>query len=340
MSSRNPPIVRAAYLHLYFDLFREIGIPTTRALAHSRLPGLVEEQSDTYVSLPLALECLARNGSALTPMDLGFHASRSLSLDSFDPYLHASLNDSVSGLERSRRYFQLLAIEDNSLVPGIRREGGHVRLSMKMPRLDQHPHACLAEWINVQALVTILRSIAGSGWCPIEITLASRLPASQVSFETFPNTRILVGQKSTSILVAREVLVSSCVSGTDDTALDVGALARDDHTAMESWSFKSALRSLIEPYICEGRADLAMAADLVGVSRRTLQRRLKNCNTSYAEILQEARFRIARSQLSDEHARVCDVATMCGYENPQHFSSVFRQMTGLSPSEFSSSRPQ
>jgi transcriptional regulator GlxA family with amidase domain len=77
-----------------------------------------------------------------------------------------------------------------------------------------------------------------------------------------------------------------------------------------------------------------MAAELAGTSSRTLQRRLIRYGTSYAELGQEVRVQVARKMLSDDSMRICDVARMTGYENPQHFSRAFRRMTGLSPTEY------
>ncbi len=91
---------------------------------------------------------------------------------------------------------------------------------------------------------------------------------------------------------------------------------------------------MVQPYLADGRTDVAFVAEMAGVSTRTLQRRLKMSGTSYSKILQEARFELARVRLGDPGLKVIDVAMMTGYESPQHFTRAFRKFTGVTPSQY------
>jgi AraC-like DNA-binding protein len=75
-------------------------------------------------------------------------------------------------------------------------------------------------------------------------------------------------------------------------------------------------------------------ADAFGVSGRTLQRRLQQHGRSYFDVVQEARFELARELLVDPSARIIDVAFATGYENPQHFARAFRRLAGVSPTDY------
>lgn len=327
-------ITRAAYLHIYLDIFREIGIPVERRLSGSKLPDLIEEQPNAYISLPLALEWTARTGRDLTPMELGFLASQGISLDSFDVSLRTALLDAATGRMRIERFFNLLAVEDNSVIPRYCREGDFVRLIISHLTLDRHPHACLAQWLHIQVVIAIIQSIAGTTWMPAEITFMSRLPVPQAALQAFRNTRVLTGHQSTSVLVESEIFARPC--NNLETAQTLENFDILDFDPGQGWTFGSALRNMIQPYVAEGRCDLGVAAELVGMSPRSLQRRLSHCGISYGELIQETRFHIARSMLTDSSAMIRDVAMMSGYENPQHFSRAFRRMTGMSPSEYRS----
>jgi transcriptional regulator GlxA family with amidase domain len=65
-------------------------------------------------------------------------------------------------------------------------------------------------------------------------------------------------------------------------------------------------------------------AEAFQMSGRTLQRRLKQCGRSYSDVVQEARFELARELLVDPSTRIIDVALATGYENQQHFARAFR----------------
>jgi AraC-like DNA-binding protein len=101
-----------------------------------------------------------------------------------------------------------------------------------------------------------------------------------------------------------------------------------------AWEFVSLLRMMIQPYISDGRIDVAFAAEMAGLSTRTLQRKLNLSGSSYSQIVQEARFELACSHLDEPGMKVIDVAMMAGYESPQHFTRAFRRFTGVTPSQY------
>ena len=98
--------------------------------------------------------------------------------------------------------------------------------------------------------------------------------------------------------------------------------------------FIQALSSAIGPYLGHGYSDLALVAEFAGMSKRTLQRRLQSSGRAHSEVVEEARFAIARGLLSDTSLKIIDVAFAAGYENPQHFSRAFRRFAGVTPTTF------
>lgn len=322
-------IVRAAHLHVYLDELREIGVPVERELERSRLPSWIEETPDAYVSLTLGLDWLARCSRDIEPMDLGFRASRREAPSSLSRPLQRAILDAPTGLERIRAVLRLATREDNGLVTGMRREGDGLRVICDLEGFGGHPVVCLAEWVNLEVLISVVRSVAGPRWRPQEMTFVSRGRPSAASQEAFPNTRILVGQPHTSILVGLDVLARPGAPGDDRAAVPSGLGGEG-----AAWTFCAALRSAILPYLAEGYPELSLMAEVVGLSGRTLQRRLQECGRTYSDLVRAARFDLARELLLDPAARIIDVAMAAGYENPQHFSRAFRQLAGVSPTAY------
>ncbi len=76
-------------------------------------------------------------------------------------------------------------------------------------------------------------------------------------------------------------------------------------------------------------------AVLAGVSVRTLQRRFRQAtDLSPAAYLQQQRLRLARELLRDTNLEISAIAEQVGYPEPAHFSRLFKQDAGLSPSAF------
>jgi len=321
-----PAITRAAYLHVYLDVLRDVGVPVERELARSPLPGWIEEMPDAYVSIPVAIDWVARCGRDIEPMELGFLAARRETLDTTGSSFRRTLLDAPTGLARMRTFLRAAHGEDSSLTTRAWREGDEIRLVCETARFDT-PGDCLAEWLNLQLMVEVMRSAAGPRWCPLEMTFVSAGQPSDAAREAYPDARILTGRPHTSILVDAGLLAGPClerVRGPAGPVADEGA----------EWSLASALRAVVRPYLGDGHPNLALVAEILGLSQRTLQRRLQACGRTFSEVVQQARFELARELLSDPAVKVVDVAIMAGYENPQHFSRAFRRMTGVTPTAY------
>src|SRR5262249_16879752 len=77
-------------------------------------------------------------------------------------------------------------------------------------------------------------------------------------------------------------------------------------------------------------------AEAVGLSTRTLQRRLHEEGTSLARLIAQVRLDFARRLLRDPERPIRDVAIDLGYSDPAHFTRAFHTWTGLTPREYRS----
>jgi AraC-like DNA-binding protein len=93
-------------------------------------------------------------------------------------------------------------------------------------------------------------------------------------------------------------------------------------------SLSAALTALLEE-----RPGLLLddAAAALGLSGRTLQRRLQLEGTTYAAEGRRAIVRKAKHLLTTTDRKIADIAIAVGCTTPQHFSEVFRAETGMSP---------
>ena len=174
-------------------------------------------------------------------------------------------------------------------------------------------------------MISIVRSVAGPRWCPPELSFVARQPPSAAA-GTPGNTRFLVGQPHTSMLVESEVLARPSPGGVGGAPERSGRPGSADGEAA-GWSLPSALRSAIQSYLSDGHPALPLMAEMMGLSGRTLQRRLQRCGRTYSEVVQEARFDLAREMLVDPSMKVIDVAMAAGYETAA-VSRAFRLLAG------------
>jgi len=84
----------------------------------------------------------------------------------------------------------------------------------------------------------------------------------------------------------------------------------------------------------DGPVTIAMAASAMGMSARTLQRRLAAEGRNFNTIVDEARKSLARRLLSDPRRTLADVAFLTGFSEQSTFNRAFRRWHGVTPGTF------
>jgi AraC-like DNA-binding protein len=74
-----------------------------------------------------------------------------------------------------------------------------------------------------------------------------------------------------------------------------------------------------------GRPAVTLVAGRLGVSVRTLQRRLSGMGLSYSSLLEDVRYRQAQALLRDTDTSMTEIARLLGYSDASHFSRAFRR---------------
>jgi AraC-like DNA-binding protein len=98
-----------------------------------------------------------------------------------------------------------------------------------------------------------------------------------------------------------------------------------------SKSFTHDVRRRLAHVFRSGTVSLPMLAKSLGVSERTLQRRLHEEGTSLQELMEGVRSELSLSLLRDSDLSVAEVAQRLGYASLAAFSRAFRRWKGVSP---------
>nr|WP_222532665.1 AraC family transcriptional regulator [Azospirillum sp. 412522] len=94
------------------------------------------------------------------------------------------------------------------------------------------------------------------------------------------------------------------------------------------------MKVVLKRSLASGRPDLADVACDLGMSERTLQRRITDEGASFRELLAEARQELGRLLLSDPSTDIDEVACLLGYQDTSSFYRAFREWEGMTPSQW------
>lgn len=101
-------------------------------------------------------------------------------------------------------------------------------------------------------------------------------------------------------------------------------------------SFSAKVRSALTELLPGGMGTADDVAAKLGISRRTLQRRLSQENTSFQKQLNGTRELLARHYIQNTDMGSADIAFLLGYQELNSFLRAFGVWTGMSVSEYRS----
>ena len=114
------------------------------------------------------------------------------------------------------------------------------------------------------------------------------------------------------------------------------AIADVHASASSTPALIGSLRSWLDAHLAN--PVIADAATALALSERSLQRKLQEHDATFQEEVAEARVRAAKRLLTGGTSSLTAIALEVGCASPQHFSALFRRLTGESPSAWRASR--
>lgn len=102
----------------------------------------------------------------------------------------------------------------------------------------------------------------------------------------------------------------------------------------QSASLTEQIRHLIGAMIIDGVPSKEMVAQQLGISGRSLHRKLEELGTGYRQLLDEVRLGIAQSNLTGGDDSINQIAERLGFHSHQAFLRWFKQSTALTPGEY------
>lgn len=99
-------------------------------------------------------------------------------------------------------------------------------------------------------------------------------------------------------------------------------------------SFPEQVRAIIQRRLSGHRPKMEEIAREMRLSSRTLQRRLQDAESSFQQVLEEARHQLARHYLANSFLELNEAAYLLGYEDAGSFIRAFRTWEGVPPSHW------
>jgi AraC-like DNA-binding protein len=288
------------------------------------------EDEGIRLGVTTQIECLNMLAEAMNDRLLGFHVALDMDLrrTGFLYYVAASSDTLGSALRGLARYSAMIN-------EGIKIEtefGDTVRVGFEFAgvsrRSDRHQ---IEAWIT--AIVRCCREIAERELQPVAVRLVHARIAESGKIDSFLGRTIEFGAERDEVLLAGESArlpvanadryLNSLLTGYGESAL----ARRKARSGVIQTDVENAVAALLP----HGGVRIERIAQKLGVTPRTLRRKLAAEDVTFAGILEDLRFALAKDYLAEHGLSISRIAWLLGYTEVSAFSHAFRRWTGRTP---------
>ncbi len=326
-------LARAAYARVI-----KAGIDVKPLLARAALTA--EQMKDHKLRLKVQSQIAFLNlaSSALEDDFLGFHIAKELELREIGAiyYILASSDTLGDGLKRTARY-------TNFANEGVRvayRATKDAAVTLEYVEVVRHSDRHQTEFF-VTLVVRLCRHLTGQRVEPTRLRLAHRRSVVIPEFRLFFDCDMAFGARDDEIAFDRS-LDRLPLPGRDPflnkLLIDLCEKAHSDRRTRPI-ALQIAVENAIAPLLPHGAVRAAEVARNLGMSQRTLARRLAAEGASFAEVLDQLRFDLAKSYLQEPHFTISTIAWLLGYQEVSAFTHAFKRWSGKAPRQVRSGGP-
>ena len=205
------------------------------------------------------------------------------------------------------------------------------------PELDSTPDGIRGD-IVMAIIYDMCRTNFGHAFSPRRVAFRHPAPADASPYETLFGCPVAFGADANRLLIGRAEADHPLPTGNRDLAAAHDRILVEQLARLDKANVVARFRaSLLERMTSGEFSEEDIARDL-HMSRRSLQRRLAEADAGYQSLVDDTRRDMALRYIQDPAKSATDITFLLGYSQQSVFTRAFRRWTGMSPSEYRSSK--
>lgn len=230
---------------------------------------------------------------------------------------------------RASRY---LAIMTDSVSWPIEMRGEQMVLAIERHAGAEMPEARWADDFALAELVAHMRLYSGREVGPTLVRFNYPEPQDTSALKEYFRAPLEFGVPRAEIHIAQSVLSAPLLKADPATVAFferyIENLLADGPPSKQ---FTSDVRRVVANRLRGEAPTIAEVAAELGMSTRTLGRRLRLEGTTYQALLDDTRFALARQHIQTGHLSFAEISALLGFSEPSAFHRAFRRWTGMTP---------
>ena len=330
---RSPPL-RTPTARIFVGALRAAGGDADGLIERHGLPASIERLPFVTVPLHAFRALVAEVAVLLADPDLGLHAAIGIRRGDFGLFEFV-LRSAMTVGEGCRLCVRYGALFDELARMSIEEDADEARLDQRVPGepLGAGRHA---NEFAIAASVRLVREVIGTDWRPRRVWFAHPCEHDAAPLAAFLGTdQIVFGAGSNGLAIGREDLARPIVSS--DAALGATLELQARLVLVErptTSDLLSTVREHIRRGLPYGAPQLETTAIELGLSDRTLQRRLAEAETTFHALVEDIRTTLSTVYLADPELSLGEISFQLGYAEPSTFMRAFKRWTGTTPGRY------
>jgi len=246
-------------------------------------------------------------------------------------YLIGTSENLGGALRRFERYF---AVISTGVAHVLEPHDEHVHLARHYSP-DCYTRLLAPAEFAFASVVIRMRTALGFRWCPEQVRFAAPAPASQAACRQFFGCAVRFDVETSAIVIESSAL--ELPMQRPDPALRA-ILERHAEMLVGQLVTSTDLVSRTRRGILDGLRDadvsVARTARRLGMSVRTLQRRLQDSGQTFDELVDTTRSGLARRYLGDPMLSIQETAHLLAFGDLRGFYRAFRRWEECTPAEY------
>ena len=306
------------------------GIDAKPALLEAGLTRGQLSQDDISVSVASQYRFLELAAAEADDSLLGLHVAAEMDTRDIGIlfYLTGSSPTVSKALDNLARYSKTT---NQALIVEILRRKDEVILAIRHVQEFDEPHRQFFELLALW-FVRTLHKETNRDFAPLRVTFTHARNSDLREVHRLLRCPVDFAQAVDSWVLPRHVLDLPMVSG-NSRLLRILTTHADDLLAQRHSvsGLQGMVANQLVSLLPSGEARAAAVARRLGMSTRSFTRSLAEEGTTFGEILERVRQRLATRYLADDRKSVQQIAWLLGYSEPGAFNHAYKRWTGATP---------
>ena len=322
------PCIRSATLNGFGELARSLGLDPARQVARAGLEVADLAAPERWIPAAAAAWLLEMSAEESGCEDFGLRLSERRRLAAMGP-LSVVLREEPDLRSALRLLIRYDYSYNEAITLQLTEADGLATLQVRLDFGEPAPTRQGLE-LAVASHVAVIRTLLGRTWQAQRVCFPHGAPERLTTHRRLLGPRLEFGAEFTGLVFRAGELAGANVLA-DPLMRPYRPQLLRSVSSPRARTLTDQVRELVETLLPVGRSSMRQVAHSLGLSTRTLRRRLEAEDETFSSIVNGARAGLAERYLASDRLSLTDISYQLGFAAPSAFSRWFRDRFGISP---------